>query len=83
VALADGEDFRCAGSERAGKDGVRIGDCEHHSDGSTFQGLWTEVAVLRRFVGQPKFGSVDGKSGYHRTVGHVEKVDSLALKADL
>src|SRR2546422_2329316 len=54
---------------------IRIRHGQDHSSRSTAQRLWTEVAMLRGLVTQPKLRTSNGQPRHHRTTGILHTVD--------
>ena len=54
----------CLGEEAIG---IRHG--QDHPNRTTDQRLWTEVAMLRGLVSQPKLRAINGQPRHHRTAG--------------
>jgi len=76
VFVGHGEDLFGSGFQRAGEDGIRIGDGQNNPDRCPLERFGTEVVVLGRFVAEPEFGSINGKTGNHATaVFEAEELD--------
>src|SRR6266478_1822268 len=54
---------------------IRIRRGQDHPNSATAQRLWTEVAVLRGFVSQPKLRTLNGQPRHYRTAGILHTVD--------
>src|SRR6266496_3208079 len=54
---------------------IRIRHGQDHPNSATAQRLWTEVAMLRGFVSQPKLRTVNGQARHYRTAGILHPVD--------
>src|SRR6266404_3286508 len=54
---------------------IRIRHRQDHPNRTAAQRLWTEVAMFRGLVSQPKLRTINGQPGYHRTAGILHSVD--------
>src|SRR5205823_4969477 len=73
--LRDGMNFSRASRPRLTKNSVRIRHRQNDSNRAAPQRLGTEVAMLRRFVTQPKLRAIHGKPCHDASVGPFEAKD--------
>src|SRR5882724_1134013 len=57
------------------EDRIRIRHGQDHPNSATAQRLWTEVAMLRGLVTQPKLRTINGQPRHHRAAGILHTVD--------
>ena len=75
VSFANGEDLGGPGLQGLREDSIRIGDGQDHSHRTATQRFGAEVAMLRRFVTQPKLRAVNGKPCHHAPAGAFQAKD--------
>jgi hypothetical protein len=62
---------------RFGERGVRVVYDHHHPDGTSGKCLGTEIPMLGRLIGYPKFSSLDRQTGYYCAVRCVDSINDF------
>jgi hypothetical protein len=79
------DDSSDAGSccDRLGERRIRVVHDHHHPDGPSGECPRTEILVLGRLIGHPKFGSVDREARDNDSIRASTRYTTLAPKTDL
>ncbi len=80
MLFADRKDFRCSGFQRAKENCIWIRNSQYQTHRTTAERLWTEIAMLWRFVTYPELRTVYRKPGHDTSARIIQAISLCCAK---